>query len=473
MARTGQRLHRLAIIATSFLAYRATSDTPPTLLRLEESRANLKSGELSWSRELREQPGRECRFVNRYAANGDRIFEERGDQEGWVAWPRGAERPMHRFPTFYMQNGDGIWKYAETSLACDFWSSSEEGLPADEGEFRPQPSEFLDIRWIGLCPTYAGDILDAPSFLHGSRPGSDAPRVPHRNWEERRHGSQVEVTATAADGARLSWHIDPSRGWNATRVTSESADGRTNLACECRLREFDGTWFPAEVRYSHNGEVYARISVHEARFNDAKDAAAFGGRDIKLTAGVNIVPQNFRLENRYAGRRFWNGDAIVDGEEWFADLRAGRRKRGPVLEAKLRGEHSPYMTPEQIKQWEAEHQKLIYGAQTEGVVSAWERYTLEFIRRYRLEPDQAEAAKFVLWDCQEQAQEHLAAHRDEILEAVRGIHAGPGGAAKARARLEALRTPLDRIFERQLKPRLETIPTRQQRREAESQPATP
>ncbi|TWT45173.1 hypothetical protein RAS1_15950 [Phycisphaerae bacterium RAS1] len=464
----------LAVVRSAFS--QSGGEIPAALGRLEEARQSLRSGDVSWSRTSRAQPGRECRFQSRYAANGDRLFEERGDQQGWVAWPRGAEKPLHKFPTLYMLNADGVWRFAETSLSCDFWREVDEGLPADEGEPKPGREDFVDIRWVGLCPASGADLLDSPSFLRRARLGADAPTAPHREWTERRVGDRIEVTAKAVDGARLTWLIDPARGWNAVRITSESADGKARLACDCEVREMNGTWFPAEVRYSANGEVYERIVVREARFNHAEDAASFTGKELKLTAGVNIVPQNFRLTNRYSGRLFWNGDAVVEGEEWFADLRAGRRKRGPVLEAKLRGEHSPYMTTEQIRNWEIQSKELIYTTHTHGVVSSWERYTLDFIRRFALDREQSEAAKFVLWDCQAQAQEYLNEHGDKIMEAARGFYdprEGPGGASKAREKLEALRAPLDKIFERQLKPRLDAIPTRKQRREAETQPAKP
>ena len=59
---------------------------PEALLALEQARRSLFSGAVRWTRTEAWLPGREFTSVSRYAANGDRIHEERGDQDGWVMY---------------------------------------------------------------------------------------------------------------------------------------------------------------------------------------------------------------------------------------------------------------------------------------------------------------------------------------------------------------------------------------------------
>lgn len=56
---------------------------PKALLALEQARLSLFSGTVHWTYvDESWYPGREFAFVCCYAANGDRIFEERGEQDG-------------------------------------------------------------------------------------------------------------------------------------------------------------------------------------------------------------------------------------------------------------------------------------------------------------------------------------------------------------------------------------------------------
>jgi len=107
--------------------------------------------------------------------------------------------------------------------------------------------------------------------------------------------------------------------------------------------------------------------------------------------------------------------------------------------------------------------------------SEWEAYTRQFIRTYRLDDEQAQRASSILRDCQERANAYLSAHKDQLEQLRQRVALTVDGDprqrldvlnALGRERSELLR-PLDEIFAKQLKPRLEKLPTSAQRRAAE------
>jgi hypothetical protein len=117
-----------------------------------------------------------------------------------------------------------------------------------------------------------------------------------------------------------------------------------------------------------------------------------------------------------------------------------------------------------------------------GATSAdeWEQYVQQFIQRYALTEEQASRANKILKSCQSQ-RDRLMRNRAEQLErlnrqeeALRTSSDNPNKAkeqAEITAQRAKLMAPIDSIFDKQLKPRLEKIPTRAQREAAEKAPA--
>lgn len=103
--------------------------------------------------------------------------------------------------------------------------------------------------------------------------------------------------------------------------------------------------------------------------------------------------------------------------------------------------------------------------------SWWERYTRRFIGRYSLNKAQTQKARSILKKCQDQGNSYVKRHRAELdeLEA-RVAELSKTTTAADREQLVAARqrfgeklAPIDDIFEKQLKPRLDKLPTRKQR----------
>lgn len=115
--------------------------------------------------------------------------------------------------------------------------------------------------------------------------------------------------------------------------------------------------------------------------------------------------------------------------------------------------------------------------------SEWEQYTRQFIEKFQLNDEQTQKALDILKDCQEQGERYLRSKESQLsgLEARSQAAAqNPGKDGKAAGRgdeqnkiqqeRQKLFEPLSKIFEKQLKPRLERLPTRAQRKAAETNP---
>lgn len=108
-------------------------------------------------------------------------------------------------------------------------------------------------------------------------------------------------------------------------------------------------------------------------------------------------------------------------------------------------------------------------------LSEWEKYVEGFISRYQLDEAQTTRARTILKDCQDQGERIMKARTPVIeqldREAAELAKSDDKDKAKKAAAIaekrKKLLEPIDRIFEGQLKPRLESLPTRAQRAAAE------
>jgi hypothetical protein len=111
----------------------------------------------------------------------------------------------------------------------------------------------------------------------------------------------------------------------------------------------------------------------------------------------------------------------------------------------------------------------------------WARYTYQFILKYTLNEEQTQKALSILKRCHGQREAYLSKHKsdfgrlDERLKIVGNLKAEEREKAEKELQRERERLlkPLNDIFEQQLKPRLEKLPTRAQRKAAEEGEKTP
>lgn len=443
----------------AFLVFQANVDAAPEeLSRLRAVRESLISGEVKWSRTIhRCTPRREFRFISRYAKNGDIISEARGDDEGWVVVDsRGKGRS--KFPELRMMTDEGLWSYQETSPTCDYWRHDGE-LGPEESNPPPKMAEFLDIRWIGTCASFDD------AFARRAEAVGVPANEPGLQWiwkTERTDDDRVQITATAGEKTAV-WVLNPARGWNveSTQITTPEM----NVETTSQLANYSGVWFPENIDRYVNGELTESINILCAEFNQPNDPERFVPDDIGVEIGVNISPQNFRA---HGNMLFWTGERLIDAFEYRNAVRAGELQPGPLM--KFIREHgpegSPYLTDEERETYAMMRQEQ--GFNFKPTHSDWERYVRNFIARYQLDSDQSQKALMILRDCQTKASAYLDRKKDEFSAAEKVLAASRneqnrGAKTDAAETLRMLSLPIDEIFDNQLKPRLETLPTRVQR----------
>jgi len=112
----------------------------------------------------------------------------------------------------------------------------------------------------------------------------------------------------------------------------------------------------------------------------------------------------------------------------------------------------------------------------EELESAWEKYVREFIAKYKLNDEQTQKANTILEDCEAQAKRYMIGRHEQIEKLDQQVEELKQSKDKNKSksiselneRRAKLIEPIERIFDEQLKPRLERLPTRAQRRAAEA-----
>jgi len=382
-----------------------------------------------------------------------------GDDQGIVVQVEGGGGPAPaggRSPLLRLESPTESWRRSEAFLVADRLSH-----PARQSD---------DLRTLGVAAAFTkGDIHD---LVWGDR--STAPLV--REYDEWDEGDLHVVRARSADRTRTYW-LDPARAYSPVRVRSEDSHG--NWA-ESRtvLQRMDNTWFPASVhcfssQHKEGREPTFVVEVDSAEFNRPDHPTTLTPADIGIDVGIYVSDHGTRPSTR--GR--WDGEKIVPDAEYVRRLIAGEIQEGENFKRLF---------------WRsAPRQDSAPGAASDGPgepglrrppraepktpESDWEAYVRRFIEKYKLDAAQAEKAHAILKSCQEHADKYVASKKsaleklDEQAAALRDSDAQDGDAQAARIaeRRRELRKPIDEIFEKQLKPRLDKLPTRAQRKAVE------
>jgi len=444
--------------------------TPKAIQQMLSSRDGLGSGRLEWTRTsvVTGAPVRQ-HFRSRFALNGDAVFENRGDDAGWVFVDPATGEGTSRFPEIFLSNGDGFWSYMETSRrAVRFDRSLNPASPAwpRESTGADESTALLagriqDVRWLGIH--YGLESMEQGDFRI-QNPGR-VEGVPY-TWESKERDGKHVVRQIVAEGWTTEWVIDPQRGWNAESVVIRSPEGERLAETHCVLEKLGDRWFPTFVTCYQSGILVDIVEVESGAFDADGGPAEFTPGEI-LEAGVQIV-------TRPSGERLvWDGNTTLNWPDWRDGVLAGAYQPGPnVLRAEA-GIPSPYATPEQIAERAELTRRLRQDMTVRHWFGEWERFVAETIVTYKYVERQQELAREILKKCQERGHEYLAGAeerihtaREELAEARR--QADAPRVERAERKLEALREPIDEIFERMLKPRVLGLATDEQREAVEA-----
>lgn len=382
------------------------------------------------------------RYYTWRCAGGDILCTDRGDENGVLLRNEdGSPMPLQRPVRYLIDEGVG-WEYSSGGVVGRAWGSKQ-----------PSHRATHDLRKSGINPVVASwpleAVLSQPERANG--PATfEQERLEDGTWH-------VAVHWELTNGVPSRWDhwIDSARDWNVVRnsVTYDGELLRTNLIDYAQV---DGHWFPREVReLAGNGDVVETVGVIYAEVNRPNHPQDFTPADMGLEPGVFVIPI-------YPGAPFgvWDGQALIGPGEYTRRVELGLVQTGPTVRREL----------ERLRT----SADATASAPTYGIVSdppnfragatfesKWEEYTRRLIEDYRLTTEQSQRALSILRDCQARAWDFLRRHREKF-EAAERARMTPTASAPA-ARLKDLLAPIDAIFEQELKPRLEMLPTRAQR----------
>jgi hypothetical protein len=208
--------------------------------------------------------------------------------------------------------------------------------------------------------------------------------------------------------------------------------------------------------------VRLNIEVKEALFEIPADYRIQDFRRTRRVAGGRLKAQGTDLRQTSDAKNHQNQDKPQEGEQRSGDSSGGGAGRA--------GEIAIQKNPDKESKTRADGRK---GVDDED---EWERFTREFIARFKLHDERGDAAWRILRDCQEQRSKYLGAQRERILRLQERLAVNKDDDAdrllleleSVLREFEDMKRPIDAIFEKQLKPRLDKLPTRAERAAVEA-----
>ena len=350
--------------------------------------------------------------------------------------------------------------------------------PADMGP------RLLDILEAGLNPVPSWmpfrDFLESPAF-----------RDVDCDWSSANDGELMVVTLRMRvpkfPGGTYQWWLDPRRGHAITRTRVTNDRDGTTFETKLEYTTVDGIPFVSRVITSVPGrdDPVSDVECIAIEVNRPEHSQTLTPADIGVEPGMMVVRTD------QAGFGVWDGNAVVPAAEFGERVSAGTAAISPgfarlhrMIQERTAGiAREEGLTEESIKDELsfASTQAPDIRAVRSRMESDWEKYTRIFVRRHDLDAAQTERCWTILRDCQAQAHSYLDRKRAEISELIQRLQSpvstpkSPGSqpGSPTKAQLEQLLKPVVDIFEEQLKPRLDRIPTSKQRAAAvaASQPA--
>lgn len=466
----------VAMLVAFFCELDGATKIPPAIENMIGNRLAVVCGDIRWTHEIADRlPGRHFEHRNRYALDGSRAFERFGDQNGWVDYDFRDGTPQSRVPEIILETEFGLWQYRATKSIVDLWLPQ----PTDPHTMSSPPDgeELRDVRWLGAYPDSTLIFLFGEGAFTGDLPPRYESFAPAK-WSVSQSGKLHEVTTELASGRKLKWWINEDRGWNPERIVAEEFAGNPEIEVRAALEEYDGVWFPKEVELSAGGRVFERFRVKAAKFDGAAGIEKLTVSELNLEPGVNVNFKNAAPGDPRNMVHIWNGDAAVDLKTWKRQVTSGERQYGPRFK-KMQQTGQPdttYMTDDELERWRAHSIAMPEQSARGTLANVWERHVADFCVAYRLDDAQRQKAWLILEECQKAGTEYLDRRKADFASAQRSLMksraAGDADGMKAaQTKLTELFAPFTAIFELQLKPRLEQLPTRAQR-SATSQPTS-
>jgi hypothetical protein len=418
---------------------------PRALVNAQKYRDALETGRIEFS--LLDHGNTEPIFYTAQFAGSDKLVINHGDAQG----------VMGRSPT----TGKGTAKGPHVMLVANgrTWDHESDTIFAVLFEQKNAPTTW-HLRALGLGCSNSFDDVDGTLWR-------DAVAQPSARTYVERQEDGLEVVEATTDYGVITWWMDPQRGWSPVRVTF-AKDGKVVFESRTTLQHVDGTWYPASVRFFMGGsdKPNAVVTVLSAAFNKPNQPRHLTPADMGMDRGCNI--QAVRANGKTDFLMF-DGENAVSQEEFARRMKAGQLDFGPRYMREIARSNPGAAVGE----------RGISGKAKAVSASIWEQYTADFIKTYRLNDEQSEKAMAILHDCQDRARAYLDKHKVEFEEYEKRREntlpkdkpADVDVAKELREQKTKLMQPIEDIFEDELKPRLDRLPTTAQRKIGDAEKA--
>lgn len=421
------------LLLIALTSMRGVDELPSSFRELLEARKRIERADIEWSVAMKPDPRIPHRDVMRFrgffARDQAAVFPLGGDSglKSWVVQDDGHYGPDPSGAKALLRSGDTVWQYDREGIFARVWT-------------RPPRTSLLspmDVRFVGMHVR--------PDALYHMSFDSVFPEIsPEAKFtEEKKDGLYIVTAEMPAGGMR--WVIDPAKGWNPVRCEQFEA-GVVIRSCTVEYDLSGGAFVPRRCEYRNEatGETEAEFSIDRIEVNTGELPETLEPEHIGIENGMSIADMSA------GGKQFYYYDGkLIEREEFNEGVRAGRYAQGPGVREfrERRGERTP-----------APIDALRKLRPLNRLMDDWERYTREFIRKYRLDAEQTGRALAVLSECQQRRDQRRAdfdrrAESDSLPE--------------ARARRQAeLNEYVQRIFDDRLKPQLFKLPREEQIRDS-------
>lgn len=375
------------------------------------------------------------------------IVIDRGDAEGVVLRSvSGTPAPVHpRQPFLSYFSRDMICQRSDNPLSTAVVFQREPG--------------FVEPRALGLTAQFPnGDLHD--QIWKDTTPNPRAPEI-----SSSREG-ELEVVQIRRSNSVARYWLDPRRGCSPVRVREEYDDGAWSESRSV-IEKTDGEWFPVLVEYysSHfrqGAEPTRVVRMRSAAFNRSDHPRSLTPADIGLEPGMDVMS----VKDGESSSAKWDGHRPVSHDEFAERLRRGDVREGPSYVAAIRQKLVQDLRDTATPPASLNTVDRISAATIE---TPWERYVREFIRLYGLDTEQSQKAYLILRECQIRARDEINRREHQLAPLLRETTATEPETDRHRPEHAEMLKPILDILEKELKPRLEKLPTRRQREMAERQ----
>jgi len=416
------------------------------------------------------------RFRSTVRGNQVLVFRD-GTEDGITGYTEEG-RPLRDLEEAVLVNSDGVWQKYQKSIDATL----ADGPSADA-------ADVLDFRSVGMAPTPAC-LTSSPEqaiYQRRERSGKDVAYSQSVNAD----GLYV-VEAKAEDSPWTTvWYIDPAQGWNAVRVDGVLDDVVTvSVFTDYTWR--NGAFVPVKTVHADGADnVLSVCEIEYSKVNTPDIPAALTANDIGFLVGTPV-----HVEGR--SQMMWGGDRLVTGEQWRDMRKRGEIDFDPRLKEEFRraderarasGIPLPGAPPaskpaapapstptptttsapaSQAADVFAQRERLLDEQVDKALkpeLDDWDKYVLDFIRRYSLGDEQVQKCQQILKDAKERRDSYLKRKAEDIRKVKGGKYKTEGDMKLAEEKLNLLLRPVRQTFEN-MKSRLMKVPTRKQLEEA-------